>query len=390
MKDEDDLNFNKDALDEAYNTNKKKFLASLPINSTNNFIFVAMLLIALLSSLNFIKIPTKINAQGEIKIETPEKIIFSDVGSVFFIKNISVSKNEKIYDKNKPLITLSSINYKKNKDFLDNLINQINFHEKEINTTNKQYFSENKKTHEVLNKHEEILKLSIKEYEEKTKYLNSIKKSFSKGLISKREVEDSRTVLSNLNIENAIMKKEQQSLLLNLIKLEKERINKISNIKENIFKIKNNIYMHKSKNNIEIFSPCTNCYVKEIFLKTGDIVKGKNPILSIKNNNETNITKASLYIKNTEFSEIKKNSLIKIKVKSYPYLKHGTLTAKITYISETPINNTSNSNNDFVYLVEADISSNHDSIILKDGMAIEAHIIKNEVPLYKFLTKKIL
>lgn len=381
-------NFNKKALDNKFNNDKKPFLASLPVNSKINLFFVVSLSLCIVLSLVLIKIPTKTEVFGKIINKTKsEFIIFNKENDSYYIDSINVKKNELIQDNSKPIITLNKFNQFKNNNSSKHSETKLTELNKEINNFENQYNLEIESIMKIIRSQENIIELTEKSKINKIEQLTMFSESYKNGNVSKEKYNSKLNEISDIEINISQLKKELEQLNLNLLNLKKEKKEKTSYIRNIIFQIKQDDIVRSSNNNIEIYSPCLNCKVMNIMVKEGDLINNTSPIISIDNMLSSKEMHAEIYIETKKYSNIKINSVVRIQLDAFPYLKHGTLEGEISYISESPI---ILDNGEKVFLAQAKIIKNKKNINLHNGMTFKANIIKDEVPLYKFFSRNLL
>jgi hypothetical protein len=381
-------NFNKKVLDNKYNNDRKPFLASLPVNSKFNLFFIFIIISVFMVILIFVKIPTKIDAFGKIiNKNQSEFIILNEINESYYISSINVKKGDLIKDQSYPIVTLSKFNYLINDESINHSKAKINKLKSEIKYFVNQYDLEIEKNHNIILSQKKITSLNNKNRDNKVRQLKMFKDSYEKGNVSKEKYDSKLNEITYIDIELAKLQKESNYLNLNLLRIEKNKKEKIYEIDNLIYTIEQDDLINFSKNNIEIFSPCLNCKVENIMMKDGDLVNRSSPILSLENNNKEQKMYAEIYINSNKYSNINVNSIVKIQLDAFPYLKYGNLEGKIEYISKIPI---TLDNGENVFLAEARITENKKNIYLNNGMTFKVNIIKDEVPLYKFFTKGVL
>ena len=229
-----------------------------------------------------------------------------------------------------------------------------------------------------------MISLSDEKYQENLSIMPHLSKSYVEGTMSKIEYYKKKDEVSDLKIAISNLKKELAEIELNLVNIEREKILKISDLHSKIYVIKKDLIENDEKNSIEIVSPCQDCFVKNIILKEGDIISKKSPILTIGKKNTESKSIASIYIDASKYSSIEVGTQVNLKMDAFPYLKFGTVKSKITYISKAPIEIDGKK----VFLAESIIEENNNNIKLNSGMSFSAHIIKSELPLFKFILKQ--
>jgi multidrug resistance efflux pump len=384
----DEVNFRNEAIDEAFNKNKKYFLAILPLGSNINFLFFLTLIVFSVISFITIEIPVKINSFGIIKKDNKDShITFNQNG--FRVKNISKINNS-ILKKGETVLTLErnyshlnknniNINLKHLKD-LNNIVQKTELsHIKNTNILNEIYI-----------KQKNITKIIKAELKTKTLYRKNAIKNHKKGLIGSEKLEKSLSSLQNVQFKLAQSQQSEVKHLQSILENNNNNQNYISEINSQIKNTKEQVFEQKQElEPISLVSPC-DCTIDRISIKEGEIIKKDELLITLRNNKKAN-TSAVLYVSTMNFGDIDKNSKLNIKVDSYPFLKYGTITGDINYISHSPISEDYLKNKNITgshYLIETSITNIPNNIKLKDGMSIQAHIVTKTVPLYKFLFEK--
>lgn len=380
----DNPNFSEKALEHIYNNDKKYFLAALPPDSEKNIIFIISIILFLIAIMFFVKIPTKIDAVGVIKTssETEHVLINKDSG-VFYVEKINAVVNQKVSNK-EALVVLSNLNNLNNKSFVEQSLNKINELNDDISKLSSTYDEQIYKIEKIIIQQKEMILFSEEKYQENLNIMPYLSKSYLEGTMSKIEYYKKKDEMSDLKIDISNLKKELAEIEMNLVDIEREKLVKIAELHSQIYLIKKDLTENDEKNRIEIISPCENCFVKNIILKEGDIISKKSAILTIGKKNDKNENIASIYIEASKYSSIEIGTIVNIKMDAYPYLKFGTIKSRITYISKAPINIDGKK----VFLAESIIEENNNNIKLNSGMSFSAHIIKSELPLFKFILKQ--
>lgn len=377
-------NFSEKALEHIQNNDKKYFLAALPPDSKKNILFILSITLFLIAIMFFVKMPIKIDATGIIKTssETEHVLVNKDSG-VFYVEKINAVVNQKVNDK-EALVVLSNLNNLNNKTFVEQSLKKIDELNKDILNFSSKYDEQIEKIEKIIIQQKEMISLSDEKYQENLSIMPHLSKSYVEGTMSKIEYYKKKDEVSDLKIAISNLKKELAEIELNLVNIEREKILKISDLHSKIYVIKKDLIENDEKNSIEIVSPCQDCFVKNIILKEGDIISKKSPILTIGKKNTESKSIASIYIDASKYSSIEVGTQVNLKMDAFPYLKFGTVKSKITYISKAPIEIDGKK----VFLAESIIEENNNNIKLNSGMSFSAHIIKSELPLFKFILKQ--
>ena len=380
----DNPNFSEKALEHIQNNDKKYFLAALTPDSKKNILFILSITLFLIAIMFFVKMPIKIDATGIIKTssETEHVLVNKDSG-VFYVEKINAIVNQKVNNK-EALVVLSNLNNLNNKTFVEQSLKKIDELNKDILNFSSKYDEQIEKIEKIIIQQKEMISLSDEKYQENLSIMPHLSKSYVEGTMSKIEYYKKKDEVSDLKIAISNLKKELAEIELNLVNIEREKILKISDLHSKIYVIKKDLIENDEKNSIEIVSPCQDCFVKNIILKEGDIISKKSPILTIGKKNTESKSIASIYIDASKYSSIEVGTQVNLKMDAFPYLKFGTVKSKITYISKAPIEIDGKK----VFLAESIIEENNNNIKLNSGMSFSAHIIKSELPLFKFILKQ--
>lgn len=380
----DNPNFSEKALEHIQNNDKKYFLTALPPDSKKNILFILSITVFFIAIMFFVKMPIKIDATGIIKTssETEHVLVNKDSG-VFYVEKINAVVNQKVNDK-EALVILSNLNNLNNKTFVEQSLKKIDELNKDILNFSSKYDEQIEKIEKIIIQQKEMITLSDEKYQENLSIMPHLSKSYVEGTMSKIDYYKKKDEVSDLKIAISNLKKELAEIELNLVNIEREKILKISDLHSKIYAIKKDLIENDEKNSIEIISPCQDCFVKNIILKEGDIISKKSPILTIGKKNAESKSIASIYIDASKYSSIEVGTQVNLKMDAFPYLKFGTVKSRITYISKAPID----IDGEKVFLAESIIEENNNNIKLNSGMSFSAHIIKSELPLFKFILKQ--
>lgn len=373
-----ELKFRKDALKEAYNNDKKSFLAILPVNSNLNLFFIFLGFFILLLCLILVKIPLKIKTKGYISKTITSEVIVSQYDNMYVSE---ISKKTSL-EENSPLLTLIKIE-NNNIKYLKNLKEEILTYESKIKEITDNSYQKINLTKKIINNKKELKILAKKNYETNFKYYEEMIESLNKGLLSKDKVHETKNNIHFLKTKIEEYESEILDLELQLFNDYLNYKTEISNENIKISKIKNEITLINEDKKITITSKCNNCFIENYFIKEKDLVKKGTPLLSIKSKTNKNKEKIFLYISPEDLSKIEIKSKVNIKVDGYPYLKYGTVKGEVSYISQSPLKII----DELYFLIEVDNLEIPKEISLIDGATVQADLIKNYFPLYKFLIK---
>ena len=384
----DDVNFREEAVDEAFNKNKKTFLAILPLGSNVNFIFFSLFIIFSIISLIIIEIPIKINAIGVLELSNKDSHITFEYDG-YRVKKIN-KQNGEILKKGEPILILEKNYSYSNKNNIKINLSHLEELKSLLIETNNSHLKNKKVLSEIYNKQKDITKIIEKEVDIKEKFSINATKNHNNGLVINEYLEEKQNELQASKFKLA---ESQQSEIKHLQAiLEEDNKNKVYIAQVNAeIKATQGLILEqkKEKEPIIIASPC-NCSIDRVSIKEGSIIKKDELLVTLKNKSKKDIT-GILYVSTMNFGDIDKNSSLNIKVDSYPFLKFGTIKGDIKYISHSPINEQYIKNKNITgshYLIQSSIKNIPDNISLKDGMSIQAHIVTKTVPLYKFLFEK--
>lgn len=373
-----ELKFRKDAVKEAYNNDKKSFLAILPVNSNLNLFFIFFGFSILLLSLILVKIPLKIKTKGYISKTITSNVIISQYDNMYVSEisgNISLTENS-------PLLTLKKIE-NNNIKYLQNLKEEVLTYELKIKEITDNHHQKIDLTKKIINNKKDLKILAKKNYETNFKYYEEMIKSLNNGLISKDKIHEIKNNIEVLKAKIEEYESEILDLELQNFNYYLEYKSEISNINIKISKIKNEIILINEDKKITITSKCNDCFIENYFIQEKDLVKKGTPLLSIKSKENKNKEKIFLYISPEDLSKIEIKSKVNIKVDGYPYLKYGTVKGEVYYISQSPVKIKDES----YFLIEVNNLDIPKEISLIDGATVQADLIKNYFPLYKFLIK---
>lgn len=373
-----ELKFRKDAVKEAYNNDKKSFLAILPVNSNLNLFFIFFGFSILLLSLILVKIPLKIKTKGYISKTITSNVIISQYDNMYVFEisgNISLTENS-------PLLTLKKIE-NNNIKYLQNLKEEVLTYELKIKEITDNHHQKIDLTKKIINNKKDLKILAKKNYETNFKYYEEMIKSLNNGLISKDKIHEIKNNIEVLKAKIEEYESEILDLELQNFNYYLEYKSEISNINIKISKIKNEIILINEDKKITITSKCNDCFIENYFIQEKDLVKKGTPLLSIKSKENKNKEKIFLYISPEDLSKIEIKSKVNIKVDGYPYLKYGTVKGEVYYISQSPVKIKDES----YFLIEVNNLDIPKEISLIDGATVQADLIKNYFPLYKFLIK---
>lgn len=384
----DDVNFRNEAVDEAFNKNKKTFLAILPLGSNVNFMFFLFFIIFSIISLIVIKIPIKINSVGLIEQNNKDShIIFNQDG--YRVKSINKKYGETL-KKGESVLVLEKNYSRLNKNNIDINLKHLDELKSLLVKTEVSHFKNKNVLIKIHNKQKDITKIIEKEVKSKEKFRQNAVKNYNSGLIINEKLEETQKELQDAEFKLAQSQQSEIKHLQSILEEDNRNKNDIAKIHSEIKETQRQILeQKKEKEPIILASPC-DCSIDRISIKEGSIIKKDELLVTLRNNFKKDTT-GILYVSTMNFGDIDKNSRLNIKVDSYPFLKFGTITGDINYISNSPINDEHIKDKNITgshYLIQSNITNVPDNISLKDGMSIQAHIVTKTVPLYKFLFEK--
>jgi multidrug resistance efflux pump len=384
----DEVKFRDEAIDEAFNKNKKDFLAILPLGSNINLLFFLTFIAFSIMSCVFIEIPVKINSFGIIKKNNNDShITFNQDG--YRVKEISKINNSTLL-KGETVLILEQNYSRLNKKNIDINLKHLEDLKKIVINTELSHIENKIILNKIHEKQKDITLIIEKEVKTKKLHRKNAVENHRNGLIGNEKLEETLNYLQDAKFKLAQSQQSEIKHLQYILEDNNRNKNYISEINSQIKNTKQQIAEQKQElEPILLVSPC-DCTIDRISIKEGDIIEKDELLITLRNNNKTNIS-GILYISTMNFGDIDKNSKLNIKVDSYPFLKYGTIKGDINYISHSPISESYLKNKNIIgshYLIETSITNIPDDIKLKDGMSIQAHIVTKTVPLYKFLFEK--
>jgi multidrug efflux pump subunit AcrA (membrane-fusion protein) len=378
MTDNNQPNFRAEAERHNMNENTKQFVSILPPSFSSKIVTISSIVVIIIAALIIVKIPVKINADGQISVQER-----ADIPLYFDKKNYIVEKIHKTSNDyvaiGDPLISFRALDADFQQGIIDNINNKITLQDRELWGQKKLYHKELLQHVQTIKNLNEQYVISTDKLEKTTELLNIKVIARKNGLISKDELLfiqekhlDSQAQYHQAQAKIKSAEKTVESLQASY-ELDVTRNQQTKNT------IAIELQKQKNTQQFDLVSPC-NCYVEHIAIVENTIPFIDQPLLYLNNNRYPEL-KANIHIPVERYQPLD-HATVHIEVLNYPKIKYGTLNAKVIHVAQTPtiVNGT------LGYSAQLQLDG-HD-FPLANGMPVKAEIKTDELRLYQLLIKE--
>lgn len=266
------------------------------------------------------------------------------------------------------------------------------------------------------NLHKELFEINVrkvnyaKHYREAIEKIDLIKNDYSKKreiyksqlsdynrlikskAITKAELEnikqnnvDNELAIKKVDIDKNALEKEREDKELSFHRIEREIIQNRSVLEKRISDIDNEVNSIALQHDYIVTAPA-DAIVHDIGIRQGDYIDGTMPAVILKG--ESNAQSfAILYLSTQQIGLLDKDEELFIRVDTFPYENYGTLSARVTNISDTPIK-LSLDQKESLFRVKVNLSEGRGRIpllSLKDGMTLTTSLRQPPLTLLEWL-----
>jgi hypothetical protein len=373
---EEEIKFRKQAEDEYYNEAKKPFLVSLPPRASFTALFFSLLVLALFSSLYFLRVPVKLVAPGTVDTGF-EIFTISNYWDDAIVKKIHVKTGD-VIDYNQSLFELSRKHDTKLVNSIHSFMEQKTILSERMSRLNAELLrSKIKYKENVKNKMSVVwsigAQLKMAELRE-----HEIFSQFKKGLTPKDRYVLSQEKTASLKTSLAIEKSNLSSLEDSFENNRFTLLNENNSIQRMLTEVE--IKISNNPLSKTVSSPCI-CTVTNVTAKLDRPTPiGKELIwLQVATKKDIQVTAR---IPSNKYKPIAKGSRVYITAPAFPSLRFGKLKGVIT---ETAFKHEAGEGQEAYFIIKMSVENVPEGIVLTTGMVIEAEFILDTPRLYEFI-----
>ncbi|NWA62798.1 HlyD family efflux transporter periplasmic adaptor subunit [Pantoea sp. B9002] len=266
------------------------------------------------------------------------------------------------------------------------------------------------------NLHKELIEINVrkvnyaKNYREAIEKIDLIKSDYSKKreiyksqladynrlikskAITKAELEntkqndvDNELAIKKVDIEKNALEKEREEKELSFHRIEREIIQSRSVLEKRISDNENEMNNIALQQDYIVTAPADSI-VHDIGIRQGDYIDGAMPSVILKGESNTQ-SFAILYLTTQQIGLLDKDEELFIRIDTFPYENYGTLSARVTNVSDTPIK-LSLDQKESLFRVKVNLSEGRGRIplfALKDGMTLTTSLRQPPLTLLEWL-----